>query len=89
VPGLVRHGDPARLITPCASCHGAKGQGGVNGSPALAGQNPAYFVRTLNAYHGGQRTNDAHRGMHAFAAKLSAEEMRALATFYADLPLSR
>lgn len=89
VQTLVRHGDPARLITPCASCHGARGQGGVNGTPALAGQNPQYFVRTLDAYHGGLRANDAQRGMRTFAARLSSQEMRALAAYYADLPIPR
>lgn len=83
---LVRHGDAARLITPCASCHGARGQGGVNETPALAGQNPQYFVRTMQLYHGQQRANDTRRGMRHFAAKLSADELAALATYYANLP---
>lgn len=86
---LVRHGDAARLITPCASCHGARGQGGVNETPALAGQNPQYFVRTMQLYHGQQRANDTRRGMRSFAGKLSAEELAALATYYADLPASK
>jgi len=85
---LVRHGDAARLITPCASCHGARGQGGVNETPALAGQNPQYFVRTMQLYHGQQRANDTRRGMRSFAARLSAAEVAALATYYADLPAS-
>jgi len=89
VAQLVRHGDPARLITPCASCHGVQGQGGRPGSPALAGQNPQYFVRTLQQYHGGQRDNDPKRGMRAFAQRLTAAEVDALATHYADLTAPR
>lgn len=89
VAQLVRHGDPVRLITPCASCHGVQGQGGRPGSPALAGQNPQYFVRTLQQYHGGQRDNDPKRGMRAFAQRLTADEVDALATHYADLTAPR
>ncbi|MDP2419162.1 MAG: c-type cytochrome [Hydrogenophaga sp.] len=83
---LVRKGDPARLLTPCASCHGVKGQGGKLEASALAGQNPLYFTRTLLNYQNGTRTNDAVRGMSAFAKKLSRSEIDALATYYADLP---
>lgn len=71
---------------------GAKGQGGTGdgkASPALAGQNPQYFVRTMQQFHGEVRTNDAKRGMRAFAGRLSTAEVEALATYYADLPASR
>jgi len=86
---LARHGDRQRLLTACASCHGARGQGGVRATPALAGQNPAYFVRTMLDYHGGRRANDPERGMRAFAGKLTREEIEALAAYYADLPAAR
>jgi cytochrome c553 len=83
---LVRHGDPARLLTACASCHGARGEGGTQAQPALAGQNPAYLVRTLLDYQSGRRANDPARGMRHFAARLSRTEIDALAVYYAGLP---
>jgi cytochrome c553 len=83
---LVKKGDPARLLTPCASCHGVKGQGGKLEASALAGQNPLYFTRTLLHYQSGVRANDAARGMSAFAKKLTRSEIDALAAYYADLP---
>lgn len=83
---LVRKGDPARLITPCASCHGVAGQGGKLEAAALAGQNPLYFTRTLLDYQSGQRANDAAKGMSAFAKRLTRDEIEALARYYADLP---
>lgn len=83
---LVRHGDPTRLITPCASCHGVRGQGGRLEASALAGQNPLYFVRTLLDYHSGTRANDAAKGMRVFAQRLTRAEIEALARYYADLP---
>lgn len=83
---LVRKGDPSRLLTPCASCHGVKGQGGKLEASALAGQNPLYFTRTLLDYQSGVRSNDAAKGMSTFAKKLTRGEIEALATYYADLP---
>lgn len=82
---LVRKGDPARLITPCASCHGARGQGGVNASPALAGQTVGAFTRTMLDYRAGRRATDAHKGMGQFAQRLSLDEIDALAAYYAGL----
>lgn len=83
---LVKKGDPARLLTPCASCHGVQGQGGKLEASALAGQNPLYLTRTLLNYQSGKRANDAARGMSAFAKKLSRSEIDALAAYYAELP---
>ncbi len=83
---LVRKGDRSRLITPCASCHGTKGQGGKREASALAGQNPLYLARTLLNYQTGVRANDAVKGMHAFAKKLTRGEIEALAVYYSDLP---
>lgn len=85
---LVRKGDPSRLLTPCASCHGVAGQGGNREASALAGQNPLYFARTLLDYQSGLRANDSAHGMSTFAKKLSRTEIEALATYYADLPAS-
>lgn len=89
VQQLVRHGDRSRLLTACASCHGARGEGSHQAQPALAGQNPAYLVRTLLAYHGGARQNDPARGMRGFAAQLTRGEIDALAAYYAALPPAR
>lgn len=85
---LVRKGDPGRLITPCASCHGATGEGGRREAPELAGQNPMYFVRTMHDYHEGVRANDGKKTMRAFAYRLTPAEIDDLANYYADLPLS-
>ncbi|KAA6186031.1 c-type cytochrome [Thiohalocapsa marina] len=85
---LVRKGDPRRLITPCASCHGDSGQGGRREAPELAGQNPLYFVRTMHHYHDGVRANDGKKTMRAFAYRLTPTEIDDLAAYYADLPLS-
>ncbi|MFZ5465693.1 MAG: c-type cytochrome [Pseudomonadota bacterium] len=80
---LVRQGDPTRLVTPCAACHGLHGQGGVNETPALAGMTPEYFVRTMKHYRDGKRNSDAMQAMRAFAKPLTDAEIEALAAYYA------
>lgn len=82
---LARRGDPARLLTPCASCHGAAGQGGVNETPALAGQSVGSFVRTMQDYRDGKRVTDANQGMRQFAERLTMQEIRELASYYASM----
>ncbi|MDR9499469.1 MAG: c-type cytochrome [Hydrogenovibrio sp.] len=81
---LVRKGDASRLLVPCSSCHGVNGQG--NGiTPALAGQVPEYFQRTMQAYKDGERHNDVSQGMSQLAKPLTDAEIEALAQYYANL----
>jgi cytochrome c553 len=82
---LARRGDPVRLLTPCASCHGAAGQGGINETPALAGQTVGSFVRTMQDYRAGKRITDANQGMRQFAERLTMQEINDLAAYYARL----
>lgn len=83
---LVRHGDPQRLITPCASCHGVTGKAGIRPeTPALAGLEADYLERTLREYQAGHRTNDTAKGMRFFAERLTESEMQELAAYYAGL----
>jgi cytochrome c553 len=84
VDRLVRKGDASRMLVPCASCHGAHGEG--NGiTPALAGQVPEYFARTMKAYQNGNRHNDVNEGMSQFTHDLTDAEIQALAEYYASL----
>lgn len=80
---LVRKGDASRMITPCASCHGTHGEG-KDITPAIAGQVPEYFVRTMTAYKNHQRQNDVNEGMSQFTHDLSEKEIEQLATYYAN-----
>lgn len=83
---LVRHGDPDRLITPCASCHGVDGEAGIRPeTPALAGLSADYLEKTLKAYRSGHRSNDTAKGMRFFAERLTDDEIEALAAYYAGL----
>ena len=82
---LVAKGNANLMLTPCASCHGVHGEG--NGiTPAIAGQVPEYFIRTMKAYQEGHRNNDVHKGMSQFTHNLSEDDIKALADYYARLP---
>jgi len=82
---MIRKGDASRLVTPCASCHGLHGQGGINESPALAGLSRDYFIRTMQHFRDGKRSNDSVQAMRAFAKPLTDAEIIALADYYAPV----
>jgi cytochrome c553 len=70
------------LALNCTMCHGARG---VSSSdvPNLAGQYPEVTAKQLLDYKNGQRT---HTLMQGLAQRLSDQDMRDLAAFYAQLP---
>lgn len=82
---LVFRGDKKRLIQPCASCHGPRGEGAIIDVPAIAGQNVKYFVETMKDYARDKRTNDVYSRMRIIAKALSREEINELAVYYARL----
>lgn len=82
---LVFRGDKTRLIQPCASCHGPRGQGAIIDVPAIAGQNVKYFVETMRDYAKGNRANDVYSRMRIIAKSLTREEIDELAVYYARL----
>lgn len=78
---LARQGDPAHGVAPCASCHGASGQGRA-GFPRLAGLPAAYQLRQLDAMADGRRRNAV---MSPMARNLSPAQRKALSDYYAHL----
>jgi len=79
-------GDPQRAknkISMCSGCHGIPdyrtAYPEVYYVPMIAGQNPAYIVKALEAYKAGERT---HPSMRAIAGSLSAQDMADLAVYY-------
>jgi cytochrome c553 len=69
------------LSAECTSCHQSSGKQ-VGGIPAIVGQPAEQFVALMNAYRERQRDNQV---MQAVAAKLSSEEIAALAAYYESL----
>ena len=79
---LVEVGDPLRGIAACAACHGPLGV--TAGAPGLRGQQRAYLEVQLQALASGSRHNDISAQMRSVARQLTAQEISALAAYYAS-----
>jgi cytochrome c553 len=82
---LYQDGDAAANITSCRSCHDDREPNRPNG-PFLKAQHAAYLAKQLRDWRSGARTNDESRTMPAIAAKLSEQDISALAAFLASQP---
>jgi cytochrome c553 len=60
-------------------CHGVHGEGGADGIPRLAGQNPAYLSHALSMFKAGTRASPT---MQAIAQGLSDTQMAQLADYF-------
>jgi len=70
----------------CSACHSPNGEGlSSAGYPALSGQDPAYTELQLKAFRSGMRNNDDAQVMRSIAARLSDEEIAALASYVSGL----
>jgi len=70
-------------VAPCASCHGASGEGNAAGGfPRIAGQSAGYLHRQLEAYASDSRQNPV---MGPIAKALDAAQRRAVSDWYAHL----
>ncbi len=89
---LFQHGDAARNIIACIQCHGADGQGRIDGNtiyPAIAGQQWSYLEQQLRNWRSGERNNstgDSADNVMGNAAKLlTDDEITALSHYLAGL----
>ncbi|MGC8731182.1 MAG: c-type cytochrome [Halothiobacillaceae bacterium] len=82
---VVTRGDGKRLVAPCQACHGPNGEGSVTDTPALAGQTPDYFIKTMHEYKSGARASDVYSRMRLIAKTLSDEEIEQMAHYYAGM----
>jgi cytochrome c553 len=79
---LYRGGDQARGIPACMACHGPTGHGNEPAKfPALRGQQSTYVVKQLNDYASGARSTGPNGVMQTIAKRLSANDMRNLASY--------
>lgn len=63
----------------CISCHGPEGRSSNSAFPILAGQQSAYLINQLKAFHDDKRKNDM---MVAMAKNLSEQDIENLATYF-------
>jgi cytochrome c553 len=93
---LYNGGDRVRQLPACSACHGPVGRGNlVNGYPALRAQHSVYTAKQLTNYAAGTRYTTDARGkssggasyaiMHTIAGRLSAEDIRDLASYIQGL----
>lgn len=80
---IATRGVPAAGVAACVTCHGAQGEG-VGVFPRLAGQIARYTQAQLDAFARGTRKTP-QAALMAPAAKLSAEDARAVAAYYEAL----
>ncbi len=83
---LYHRGDPARGLAPCASCHGANGEGVGPGNPPLAGQPAAYVAEQIAQWRKSARRNDPGNIMLAISRRLYPGEASALGAYASTLP---
>jgi cytochrome c553 len=82
---LARAASPPALAGLCASCHGANGISPYPTFPNIAGQKEGYIAYALRQYQTHQRLGAQADIMAGVAAQLSADDIKALAAYYASL----
>lgn len=81
---LYEEGNRATGVPACLGCHQANGAG-YEKYPRLAGQRQAYTVQQLTEFKSGARSNDRAHVMRAVAARLTDNEIKAVAEYLAGL----
>ncbi len=79
---LARSGGDGK--TPCGTCHGP-GLRGKENVPSIAGRSPSYIVRQLFDIRSGARSGRLSLQMRAQVARLTLDDMIALAAYAASL----
>lgn len=80
-PALVSNGAPMRAVAACSACHAQDIHKAA--VPLLDGQPEAYLATQLAAFQGGGRHNDLNEQMRNAARRLTSDEIKVLAAYYA------
>lgn len=87
-PGIAESGVPAQSVPACAQCHGPGGGPRNPHYPVLAGQYAHYLIQQLELFKNGQRGGSPYAHlMREVAPRLTSEQIREVAQYYASLPL--
>ena len=84
---LATRGRWSRQVPACEQCHGPGGVGVGAHFPPLAGQPAAYIAAQLKAWQQGSRRNDPLQLMAHLSRALSAQDIAAVAQWFAAQPL--
>jgi len=83
---IYRGGNLLTGVPACAACHAADGGGNYLANfPRLSGQNSGYISAELSKFKTKERKNDPSSIMQDIAARLSNEEIEAVANYVAGL----
>jgi cytochrome c553 len=82
---LWRGGNASNGVPACAGCHGPNGAGIPIQYPRLAGQFAEYLEAQLKLFRAGTRANDVNGMMRGVAAKMTDQEIKAVAEYAAGL----
>jgi cytochrome c553 len=82
---IYRAGIQANAVPACASCHGPTGDGLPVKYPRLGGQHTEYVLNQLRQFRLGARANDEAKVMRTIAARLTDQEMEAVADYIQGL----
>jgi cytochrome c553 len=79
---IYRGGIKDKGLPACMACHGPSGAGNPGANfPALSGQHAAYTAKALKDFRSASRSNDQNGMMRDIAAKMSDEEIDAVASY--------
>jgi cytochrome c553 len=84
---LATRGRWEQQVPACVQCHGPAGIGVGAHFPPLAGQPTAYIEAQLKAWQQGTRHNDPLQLMQHLSGALNAQDIRAVADWFAAQPL--
>ena len=82
---LYRGGNAATGVPACSACHGPTGAGIPAQYPRLSGQFADYTATQLRAFRSVERANDPNQTMRAIAARMSDQEIAAVADYISGL----
>ena len=85
MPDLLTTGDAnagSKLVSTCASCHGADGKSISSDWPNLAGQNQRYLSEQLKYFQQGERENVLMMAVIPYLKSLSDSQLLDIAAFY-------
>jgi cytochrome c553 len=79
---IYRGGNPVTGVPACSGCHGAQGMGmGLAKFPRISGQHSQYVDQTLKLFRDGKRKNDPNGMMRGVAARMTDQEIAAVAQY--------
>ncbi|NKN32839.1 c-type cytochrome [Marichromatium bheemlicum] len=83
---IYRAGNPKSGVPACSGCHGPAGMGqALSKFPRLAGQHADYVKQTLEHFRQGERANDPNGMMRGVTARMTDQEIAAVAQYIQGL----